>query len=90
MDLHDAAIAHGGIPHWGQEFRQSAADLSGHYGKDLTLWRSMLAELSVDGPAAFGTPFTRDLGLEPGEASGVFIYDALTAFLTALDGSSDS
>ncbi len=87
--LHEAAEAHHGIPHWGQEFRQSRHGIEEHYGSTLVRWRSMLAELSTDGPAAFSTTFSRAVGLEPTEASGLFLEDALTMFLRALDGATD-
>jgi hypothetical protein len=88
--VHEAARAHGGIPHWGQQFIASAGDLSAYYGEDLERWRQVLAELSVDDPEAFSTAFTRDHGLEPSGAAGVLLYDALTAFLMALEGATDT
>lgn len=88
--VHKAARAHGGIPHWGQEFVASPDDVAANYGEDLTRWRQVLTELSVDDPGVFSTAFTRDLGLEPSGSSGLLRYDALTAFLTALEGASDS
>ena len=88
--VHEAARANGGIPHWGQEFILSADNVSTHYGEDLMRWQQILTELSVDDPHVFSTAFTRDLGLEPSGTAGVLLYDVLTAFLTALEGASDS
>lgn len=87
--LHSAANSVGGIPHWGQEFRQSAAEIATHYGERIVTWRQMLAELSIDSPNTFSTPFSRDAGLEPTEATGIFDSDAIEQFLVALDGAAD-
>jgi hypothetical protein len=88
--VHKAARDLGGIPHWGQEFIASADDVASHYGKDLQRWRQLLAELSVDDPNVFSTAFTRDLGLEPSGLTGLLLYDVLTAFLSGIEGASDS
>lgn len=87
--LHRSADHYNGIPHWGQEFRQSTATIAAHFGNDLVQWRSMLAEMSLDGSAVFSNAFSRDNGLEPGEAKGLFADDALAMFLRALEGSVD-
>jgi hypothetical protein len=87
--VHNAARERGGVPHWGQEFISSATDVSANYGEDLTRWQQVLAELSVD-DQVFSTKFTRDNGLEPSGSAGLLRFDALTAFLTALAGASDS
>jgi hypothetical protein len=89
--VHNAARKLGGVPHWGQEsIVPSAADVSANYGEDLERWQQVLAELSAEDPQVFSTCFTRDLGLEPSGSAGLLRYDALTAFLTALEGASDS
>lgn len=92
--LHAAAKELGGIPHWGQEvrftpLRESADQVAALYGDGLLRWRQMLGALSIDDPDVFSTKFTRDHNLEPAEASEIFLYDALSAFLTALDAASD-
>lgn len=83
-NVHAAANELNGIPHWGQEFRHSATDLALLYGDDMATWRRMLAELSIDGPDIFSTRFSRNAGLEPSEAAGIFDANAIEQFLTAL------
>jgi hypothetical protein len=85
-DVHVAASAHRGLPHWGQEFRQSAAELDALYGDRLATWRGVLASLSGDDPGVFSTPFSRDKGLEP---TGAGDDDAIEQFLLGLEGGSD-
>ncbi len=88
-DLHHAAEQLGGIPHWGQESRQSTVAIAGHYGQRLGRWRAMLAELSTDGPRTFSNDFTRMSGLEPAAPTGLFLGDALSLFRITLDAGSD-
>ncbi len=83
--LHEAAIKHRAIPHWGQEFRQPASAIASHYGDDLVTWRRMLAELSLDAPDTFRTQFSVDHGLEPGEATGIFDGDSVDQFVAAFE-----
>ena len=84
--LHQAANRRQAIPHWGQEFRQSAPDIEAHYGQDLLTWRRMLAELSIDGPSTFSTTFSQETGLEPkgAPATGIFDSDSVDQFLAGL------
>jgi hypothetical protein len=89
-DLHNAANERGGIPHWGQEFRQSASDITAHYGERMMTWRQMLAELSIDSPNTFSTPFSRDTGLEPTESTGIFDNDSVDQFMIALEAASEA
>lgn len=88
--IHEAATRYLGIPHWGQEFDQSASSIETNFGNDLATWRRALVTLSVDDTRIFSTQLTRDLGLEPEGAEGFFVYDALTAFLAALEGGGES
>jgi hypothetical protein len=84
--LHQAANKRRAIPHWGQEFRQSAPDIEAHYGQNLLTWRRMLSELSIDGPSTFSTTFSQEIGLEPkgAPATGIFDSDSVDQFLAGL------
>jgi hypothetical protein len=86
--VHQAARDYGAIVHWGQEIRQSEAEIAARYGKDLRTWRRMLAELSIDQPSTFSTEFSRRHGLEPSATTvptGVFDEDAVEQFLAAFE-----
>lgn len=88
-ELHDAARARQGIPHWGQEFRLTEAELAALYGTRLRRWREVLAEVSGGAPQVFSTAFSRDKGLEPlGGASGTD-DDAIDLFLAGLASGDD-
>jgi hypothetical protein len=88
-DVHKASNTRGGIPHWGQEFRQSAEDLAARYGDRLVRWRSVLADLVDESPDVFSTAFSRDRGLEPAGSSRLFDDDAIEQFLLGLEGGPD-
>jgi hypothetical protein len=88
-EVHAAASKRGAIPHWGQEFRQSARAIMAHYGEDLLTWRRMLAELSIDASNTFSTQFSRDKGLEPTHATGIFDSDSIDQFLAGLEAAND-
>jgi D-arabinono-1,4-lactone oxidase len=88
-EIHRAANERGAIPHWGQQFRQPARGIASHYGDDLLAWRRMLAELSIDAPNTFSTPFSRANGLEPTEATGIFDAESLDLFLAGLEAAAD-
>lgn len=65
-----AAIAHNGVPHWGQMMgTYTARDILDLHGRDLTLWRQKLTELIRDGESAnrmtFSNSFTSTYNLEP-------------------------
>ena len=47
------------------------------------------AELSTDGPGVFSTPFSRATGLEPADAQGIFLDDALTLFVAGIGDAPD-
>jgi hypothetical protein len=83
--VHLAANERRAIPHWGQEFRQPASAIAAHYGKDLLMWRRMLAELSIDSPNTFSTEFSRRHDLERGEATGIFDGESVEQFLAAFE-----
>jgi D-arabinono-1,4-lactone oxidase len=85
-DVHAAAADRRGIPHWGQELRQSTDEIANHYGTNLGTWRRMLAELSIDSPQTFSTDFSRIVGLEPTDATGIFDCDAVAQFVAGLAG----
>jgi hypothetical protein len=88
--LHDAARVRQGIPHWGQEFRHTAAELEALYGARLRRWRAALADLCHGAPGVFSTAFSRDKGLEPlGAGGGASDDDAVDLFLAALAGGDD-
>jgi D-arabinono-1,4-lactone oxidase len=89
-NVHKAATKRLGIPHWGQEFTCGPDYIQSHYGADLTRWRQVLTDLSVDDPRVFSTEFTRGLDLEPSGTPGLLLCDSLTAFLEALEGAADS
>lgn len=82
--LHEAARARQGIPHWGQEFRHTSAELEALYGARLRRWRSALADVCHGAPGVFSTAFSRDKGLEPLGASGATDDDAIDLFLAGL------
>ncbi|SEN50552.1 D-arabinono-1,4-lactone oxidase [Duganella sp. CF517] len=86
--LHDAARARRGIPHWGQEFRHTGAELEALYGTRLRRWRAALADLCHGAPAVFSTAFSRDKGLEP-LGGGATDDDAIDLFLAALAAGDD-
>lgn len=93
-EVHDTATKHGGIPHWGQEFRQSAAEIEVHYGENLVTWRRVLAKLSRHRRPTkiFSTAFSRDKGLEPDAVVAkikILDCDAVELFLVGLAGASD-
>jgi D-arabinono-1,4-lactone oxidase len=88
-EIHRAANERGAIPHWGQQFRQPARAIASHYGDDLLEWRRMLAEVSIDAPNTFSTPFSRANGLEPTEATGIFDAESLDQFLAGLEAAAD-
>ena len=81
-DIHEAAATHGGIPHWGQEFRLTASDLTALYGERIDAWRDVLTDLLCDSPDVFSTAFSRDKGLEPSD-------DELALFMLALEGAAE-
>lgn len=83
--VHKAASDRGAIAHWGLQLRQSAPEIEARYGNDLVMWRRMLGELSIDQPSTFSTHFSRERGLEPTAATGVFDEDAVEEFLTAFE-----
>ena len=88
-ELHDAARARQGIPHWGQEFRLGETELAALYGTRLRRWREVLAEVCGGAPQVFSTAFSRDKGLEPlGGASGTD-DDAIDLFLAGLASGDD-
>jgi len=87
--LHNAAEQLNGIPHWGEESRQSKAALAGHYGQRLTRWQAMLAELSTDGPRVFSNDFSRSSGLEPSTPTGLFLGEPLSMYRDTLEACSD-
>jgi len=82
--LHDAARARQGIPHWGQEFRHTAAELEALYGARMRRWRAALADVCHGAPQVFSTAFSRDKGLEPLGAGGATDDDAIDIFLAGL------
>ncbi len=91
-EVHQAASDLGGIPHWGQEMRQTAQQLKLHYGERLTRWRSALGEIAGGAPQVFSTPFSRDKGLEPlvaGPPAEPAEDDALEIFMLALEAGVD-
>jgi hypothetical protein len=88
--VQQAANERRAIPHWGQEFQQPDTAIAAHYGDDLVKWRRMLAELSIDAPNTFSTPFSLQHGLEPSEATGVFDADAVDQFLAAFEAAASS
>jgi hypothetical protein len=62
--VHDAAVRHGGRPHWGQYNKLAELDVTMLYGDALSQWREAL--LSVNGTSSvFSNAFTRQRGLEP-------------------------
>lgn len=87
--LHDAARARRGIPHWGQEFRHTAAELEALYGPRLRRWRQVLADLCHGAPGVFSTGFSRDKGLEPLGGAGATDDDAIDLFLAGLASGDD-
>lgn len=64
-----AAIAHGGVPHWGQLMgTYTATDVQNLHGSDLTTWRQKLTDLIAGGGGAdftFSNDFTLSYELEP-------------------------
>ena len=62
--LQNAAIAHGGRPHWGQFNKLVEAQVLGMYGAKLIDWREALLRVSVESKL-FSNNFTRQRGLEP-------------------------
>jgi hypothetical protein len=65
-----AAIAHNGVPHWGQLMgTYTARDILDLHGSDLTLWRQKLTQLIREGERAnrttFSNSFTSTYNLEP-------------------------
>ena len=62
--LQNAAIVHGGRPHWGQFNKLVEAQVLGMYGAKLIDWREALLRVSVESKL-FSNNFTRQRGLEP-------------------------
>jgi hypothetical protein len=62
-----AAIAHGGVPHWGQLMgTYTALDIRRLHGRDLTTWRRQLTQLiRGGGNLTFSNDFTATYNLEP-------------------------
>jgi hypothetical protein len=64
-----AAIAHRGVPHWGQLMgTYTAIDIRNLHGRDLTTWRTRLTQLINGGGGAnttFSNDFTATYDLEP-------------------------
>lgn len=64
-----AAIAHGGVPHWGQLMGgYTGADVGRLHGDDLTVWRRALTDLIREGGGGrftFSNNFTSTYNLEP-------------------------
>lgn len=64
-----AAIAHNGVPHWGQMMNgYNAADIARLHGDDLRRWRLSLTELIRTGSGGrftFSNDFTMNYNLEP-------------------------
>lgn len=83
-ELHDAARARQGIPHWGQEFRLTEAELAALYGPRLRRWREVLADICGGAPQVFSTAFSQDKGLEPLGGAGGTDDDAIDLFLIGL------
>ena len=88
-ELHEAARARKGFPHWGQEFRHSKTELAELYGARLRRWREVLADVCGGGAQVFSTVFTREKGLEPLLAAGATEEDAIDLFLTGLAAGQD-
>jgi len=84
-EVHDAARARQGIPHWGQEFRHTEEELAALYGPRLKRWREVLADVCGGAPQVFSTEFSRSCGLEPLAGSGDD-DDAIDIFMAALAG----
>jgi hypothetical protein len=84
VELHDAARARQGIPHWGQEFTHTEAELAALYGPRLKRWRAVLADVCGGAPQVFSTEFSRSCGLEP--LAGAGDDDAIDIFMAALAG----
>ena len=89
VELHDAARARKGIPHWGQEFRHSEAELAALYGPRLKRWRQKLSNVCDGAPQVFSTEFSRSCGLEPLAASADADDDAIDIFMRVLAGAGD-
>jgi hypothetical protein len=88
-EVHQAASALGGIPHWGQELRQKAQELELRYGERLTRWRLALGDIAAGASEVFSTPFSRDKGLEPLGSGPAGEDDALEIFMLALEAGVD-
>lgn len=83
-DVHAAARARRGIPHWGEEMRHSASELAALYGDRLRRWRDVLAAVCDGAPAVFSTSFSREKGLEPSATPRVVDDEAVELFMMAL------
>jgi FAD binding domain/D-arabinono-1,4-lactone oxidase len=64
QSVEEMAISYGGRPHWGQQNRLSAEQISVMFGTSLTSWRSALTAL-LGGSQTFSTAHTLQKGLEP-------------------------
>jgi len=63
--MKDAALARGGIPHWGQAYLFSQREVEQRYGEKINLWRKVLSEIESYGKkGTFSSSFTRQKGLE--------------------------
>src|SRR5262249_11447801 len=67
QNVHALALAHGGIPHWGQEHTLSEAQVVQLYQNRLETWRWALAETEAQIVGTFSSDFTRKRGLEPND-----------------------
>lgn len=69
MRVQQSAIAHGGVPHWGQLMgTYTGTDIVNLHGGDLTTWRTVLAQLINLGNGSnptFSNNFTVTYNLEP-------------------------
>jgi hypothetical protein len=91
-ELHAAGRVRNGIPHWGQEFRHTEAELVALHGARLQRWREVLADVCGGAPQVFSTAFSREKGLEPLAGAGATNEDdedAIDLFMAGL-GAADA
>src|SRR5215207_6937422 len=68
--IHELALGHGGIPHWGEEHALDEPQVEALYGEEPEPWRWALAETEAEVEpeaevgGAFSSAFTRTRGLE--------------------------